>query len=247
MMEKGLQIKTYKVDYDFLKNNYLDPKVWDFKATIFNYKDLQCVISLSSIDVQTKRLVFDVTMYYGEGKGLSGDKDSYSMSAGYPIDREDYTSKMFQNRVNSIIKSLLGYTASSKSSKVANAIFSYNIKKEKETLGEIFDDNYAEKFPPALSEYIEDVRENYIFNNSKIDVTKRRYDDELRKRYKADYYKVFDLMINEMQSQPETKKEIEFELPQKEFDEMQKLIEDYENLTYLDIIEKYDLEEPEGI
>lgn len=71
MMEKGLSIKVYDVDYSFIIKNYLDEKLWDKEWTIFVYKKFQIILRLNSIDVRTKIIWFEVEIQDGNEENKS--------------------------------------------------------------------------------------------------------------------------------------------------------------------------------
>lgn len=242
-MENNLQVKTYKVDYEFLRNNYLDPKVWDFVATIFTYKDIKSDIKLHSINVTDKVLVFSLTTWYTRNDSNS----SMVHTINYPLDREDFTSKLFQNKVNATLKRALSDVAYNKATRLAEDKFYSDMESERSYLEDLFDDLYKDLFPSELSYYIEDVRDRYVDNNERIVFKRNKYRREIEELYRDEYLKIWDLMVQELQSTPETKKEINIEIPKEVAKEIEVLMEDFEELSYEEMVEKYDLEEPEEL
>lgn len=58
----NITIKQYKIDYEFLINNYLDPSLWDKKWTLLSYRDLEWSLELYSIDTRRRRITFNVKL-----------------------------------------------------------------------------------------------------------------------------------------------------------------------------------------
>lgn len=58
----NITIKQYKIDYEFLINNYLDPSLWDKKWTLLSYRDLEWSLELSLIDTKRRRITFTIKL-----------------------------------------------------------------------------------------------------------------------------------------------------------------------------------------
>ena len=56
--EKGLVLKKYEMDWDFIISNYLNPELWEKKWTLFQYKEWVITIKLNSIECQDNRISF---------------------------------------------------------------------------------------------------------------------------------------------------------------------------------------------
>lgn len=61
-MEKGLILKVYDIDYSFIIKNYLDERLWEKEWTIFIYKTFVITLRLSSINVKSKTIFFEVKL-----------------------------------------------------------------------------------------------------------------------------------------------------------------------------------------
>ena len=54
------EIKVYKINYEFIINNYLDQSLWKKEWNVFVYKDLVFTLNLRSIDVYDDSISFNV-------------------------------------------------------------------------------------------------------------------------------------------------------------------------------------------
>lgn len=59
-MNNALAIKVYEVDYSFIIKNYLDKNLWNKSWVLFEYKDYVFTINLSSINVKTETIYFEI-------------------------------------------------------------------------------------------------------------------------------------------------------------------------------------------
>ena len=59
-MEYGVVPKVWKVDYDFLINNYLDKNLWKKSWNLFAYKNHIFTLNLSTIDVSDDSICFRI-------------------------------------------------------------------------------------------------------------------------------------------------------------------------------------------
>lgn len=242
-MENGIQIKTYKVDYEFLKNNYLDPKTWELRYTIFNYKGMKVDVFLGSINVQSKTLEFRIK---GTFANTIGGYEDYSVLVCYPLERTDFTPKMFQNSINSSLKSVVRMLCVFSSTTDADDKFDLRIQNERSIIGDLFNDLYYDKLPEAFESFIEEIRDNYIRDNETVNGKRGRYKREYENLLCDEYLGALDAMINEEQSQPEDVKEIIIPITD-EIKEYEKLVEDFENMNAEDFVDEYGFDAPEGL
>lgn len=56
------QIKTYEIDYQFIIDNYTDPKLWDKVWNLFIFKNYVYTLTLSSIDVKKYEISFEMRL-----------------------------------------------------------------------------------------------------------------------------------------------------------------------------------------
>lgn len=55
-------IKTYKIDYEFIIQNYTNPKLWDKIWTLLEFKKYVFTLMLDSIDVRKKQIYFEIKL-----------------------------------------------------------------------------------------------------------------------------------------------------------------------------------------
>lgn len=55
-------IKVYKIDYEFILKNYTSPALWDKTWTLFVFKNYVYTLSLNSIDVKNKNIIFEIKL-----------------------------------------------------------------------------------------------------------------------------------------------------------------------------------------
>lgn len=56
------QIKTYEIDYQFIIDNYTDPKLWDKVWNLFIFRNYVYTLTLSSIDVKKYEINFEIRL-----------------------------------------------------------------------------------------------------------------------------------------------------------------------------------------
>ena len=56
------QIKTYEIDYQFIIDNYTDPKLWDKVWNLFIFRNYVYTLTLSSIDVKKYEISFEIRL-----------------------------------------------------------------------------------------------------------------------------------------------------------------------------------------
>lgn len=56
------QIKIYEIDYQFIIDNYTNPKLWDKVWNLFVFKNYIYTITLSSIDVKKYEISFEIRL-----------------------------------------------------------------------------------------------------------------------------------------------------------------------------------------
>ena len=80
-------IKVYKIDYEFIIKNYLDPKLWEKTWTVFVYYDYVFTLKMMSIDVQKNSIDFRV---YLKGKEYCFDTQYCGQSFSYNIKNSNF-------------------------------------------------------------------------------------------------------------------------------------------------------------
>ena len=59
-MCNDIVIKQYKIDYDFIVKNYLDPSLWSMEWNLFVYNKTVVTLQLYSIDTINRRITFAI-------------------------------------------------------------------------------------------------------------------------------------------------------------------------------------------
>ena len=54
------EIKVYKIDYEFIISNYLQPRLWQKVWNLFVYKEHTFTLNLFSIDTKNKKIKFEI-------------------------------------------------------------------------------------------------------------------------------------------------------------------------------------------
>ena len=171
--EKGLVLKKYEMDWDFIISNYLNPELWEKKWTLFQYKEWVITIKLSSIECQNNKISFlleikdnSTERKYKDAWGSHNrDKTLWGfINYSLKIDEIQFLIKKIQNGIWDLINRIeqenirtLEIYEQIKSS--AN-----HEKRELERIAENFLDDEG-----VTNEEIRDVYiENYVENNQKI-------------------------------------------------------------------------------
>lgn len=189
-MKNGLTLKVYEVDYSFIIKNYLDEKLWEKEWTIFIYKNFQIILRLSSIDVRTKVIWFEVEIQDGNSENKSYWTKSVRDSFKYflSIERIDILKKSLSQTIFKLMQSLeeqayIRYTDE----------YQELLKLEEdedEKLKEI-----AENFLDSEGVTNDDIREAYIDyymdKNRKASDLQDTYLEEMKYKMITDFYLTF--------------------------------------------------------
>lgn len=163
--------KVYKVDYDFLIKNYLDPSLWKKTWTIYVYKDNVFTICLSSIDCNGMSVYFKIRynkLQYWESRCIE-----------YPLNGE-MSIDILMRKINGTIWNLMCdyenklITKSDGYKRIAS-----QISEEKDRLREI-----AKEFLDDNNVTNDSIREayidRYVDDNSRIATMLSNYQDGCR-------------------------------------------------------------------
>lgn len=243
----GIEIKTYKVDYDFLINNYLDPKVWDLSYTIFNYKKVSVDIALDSINTKEKELVFRLkskfSRKYSNGQEFN---DSREGTVAYKLNNPEYTIKMFQNKVNSTLTSVVRGSVYDITFGETYSAYYTQINDERNMLRNYFNEVYLPEIPDVLHKYTTDMRNEFVSDNEKIyTIFSTKHDGLNEDMFDNDYNIMLQLMFEELKSTV-TNGEVIYSINTEDGEKYIKdLKNDIEELDTDDLVEKYSLLVPD--
>ena len=74
-MENGLVLKIWKMNWEFLIKNYLNPEMWQKEWTLFEYKNFKVTMHIWSIQTRLEQILLDVRVHYVDENGYSDYKE----------------------------------------------------------------------------------------------------------------------------------------------------------------------------
>lgn len=101
-MENALTLKVYKMNYEFLIKNYLNPEMWQKEWTLFEYKNYQVTMHIWSIQTRTEQILLDIRVHYTNENGY---KDYKERTVNFSLKIEDIT--FLKRQINSAIFDLM--------------------------------------------------------------------------------------------------------------------------------------------
>lgn len=237
--EKGLILKKYEMDWNFIISNYLNPELWEKKWTLFQYKEWVITIKLNSIDCKDNRIVFlleiedkSTERKYKDSWGTNRDKQCWGyINYSLKIENIQFLIRKIQSGIWDLIYKLEQQNI--RTFKIYEQIESsadYE-KRELERIAENFLDDEG-----VTNEEIRDVYiENYVENNKKIEdkLDEVLYENEYT--VFTDFYLIYaestkdEKMIEKAKNK--TKKVADIESIQEEVEEYMKKMEteEFEN------------------
>lgn len=168
-MENQLAIKVFKMNYDFLVKNYLNPELWQKEWTLFEFKFYKITMNIYSINTKNEKILLELHIQYK-------DPDAW---CGYSTEKiVDYSLKIndiefLKRKINTAIWE-----------GIQNLELSYLIEAEDEYQNLVY---LRQSERERLSEIARDfLEENGIENENIIEAYTEAYVDE--------YEKTWDLM-----------------------------------------------------
>lgn len=231
-MEKGLILKKYEMDWQFIIDNYLDPELWQKKWTLFQYKEWIITIKLKSINCSENKVDFYLeiedkspTRKYKYEWGYDNDKSSFEyISYSLKIDNIQFLIRKIQSAIWKLIYKM--------EQKYIRTLKIYeNIENlSKQEIQELT--KIAEDFLDSENVTNQDIRDayidNYVEKNKKIEdkLNVVLYENEYM--FFTDFYLVYAESTKDKkmieQAKNKTNKVTDIEEIQKEVEEyMQKL------------------------
>ena len=135
------QIKIYEIDYQFIIDNYTDPKLWDKVWNLFIFKNYVYTLTLSSIDVKKYEINFEIR--------LESDLDIWNHNKSTIIKH---------NLKNSTIEIL--------KKQINGAMFTLAEFLEKEVIGNSFEYKQIENSKYSEREYLEEIAKDFLDENN---------------------------------------------------------------------------------
>lgn len=135
------QIKIYEIDYQFIIDNYTDPKLWNKVWNLFIFKNYVYTLTLSSIDVKKYEINFEIR--------LESDLDTWSNSKSTIVKH---------NLRNSTIEIL--------KKQINGALFTLAEWLEKEVIGNSSEYKQIENSRYSEREYLEEIANDFLDENN---------------------------------------------------------------------------------
>lgn len=135
------QIKVYEIDYQFIIDNYTNPKLWDKVWNLFIFKNYVYTLSLSSIDVKKYEINFEIS--------LESDLNMWSRSKSAVVKH---------NLKNSTIEIL--------KKQINGALFTLAEWLEEEVIENSSEYKQIENFRNTEREYLEEFANDFLDENN---------------------------------------------------------------------------------
>lgn len=189
------QIKVYEIDYQFIVDNYTNPKLWDKVWNLFIFKNYVYTLSLSSIDVKKYEINFEIS--------LESDLDIWSRSKSTIVKHnlKNSTIEILKKQINGTLFALAEWLEEEviKNSSEYKQIENFR-NSEREYLEE-FANDFLNKNNVTNNEIREVYIDYYVDNNETVYERLGNLKDKMRYNYLTDLF----LIITEC-SNDETRK-----------------------------------------
>lgn len=153
-MSNELTIKVFKMNYEFLIKNYLNPEMWQKEWTLFEYKQYKVTMHIWSIQTRNEQILLDIRVHY---VGDDDYKTYKERTINFSLKIEDVT--FLKRQINSAIFDLMVMVE--KESAIQNTDYYKELlqmrREEKKKLS-----NIATKFLDEAGVANDHLRETYI-------------------------------------------------------------------------------------
>lgn len=222
------EIKVYKINYDFIINNYLDQSLWKKEWNVFVYKDLVFTLNLRSIDVYDDSISFNVKI-----NGLSG----YSRTIWY-YTKNSNVNVLKKQIAGTIFDLMVDYEASAIRRTPEYIKFNETENEERERLTEI-----AEGYLDDKGIDDEDIREAYIDKyldkNMRVDVMRNQYLSSWRYNMYPEMFLMFTKVMNDDTRWNNVVRAIRDKLKIREIEkQLDEFLEEFNNGEYYDTMKE---------
>lgn len=222
------EIKVYKINYEFIINNYLDQSLWKREWNVFVYKDLVFTLNIRSIDVYDDSISFNVKI-----NGLS----SYSRTIWH-YTKNSNVNVLKKQIAGTIFDLMVDYEASAIRRTDEYIKFNETENEERDRLTAI-----AEEYLDDRDITDDDIREayidKYISNNARVDVLRSQYLSSWRYNMYPEMFLMFTKVMNDETRWNNVVKAIRDKIKIKEIEkQLDGFLEEFNNEDYYNIMKE---------
>lgn len=221
-------IKTYKMDYNFLINNYLDKELWNRTWILFEYKKYKISLRLYNIYTANEKINLNIRIEYNNDR----IEKSKTNLVEYSLKIENID--ILKNKINNAIFQVIQYM---EQEFIKETHAWYNLEKleedEEERLTKI-----AEEFLDSHGITNDNIRDSYI--DAYVDNTSKSWNLKWEYLHKTEYTELSDLYLIWLETTNEDFKESKLKLISKNLNgnrlkNLQEEIEEY--MEYMETVE----------
>jgi hypothetical protein len=165
-MKNQLTIKVFKMNYDFLIKNYLNPELWQKEWTLFEFKFYKVTMNLYSINTKNEKILLELHICYKDPDAWCGYSTEKTVDYSLKINDIEFLKRKINSAIWEGIQSLESNYLIEGEDEYQNLISLR--EREKERLGDI------------AREFLED---NGIENEHIIEAYTEAYIDEYEKTW----------------------------------------------------------------
>ncbi len=229
-MENKMILKVYDIDYSFIINNYLEPKLWEKEWTLFVYKKFVVTLRLKYIYIYKHKICFEIKLTNNNKNNWNRE---YTETVEYSLNVENINilKKNINKQMLHTIEEMEKSDYIEQTEEFEKLILMQYEEREKLTkiAEEFLDDNDIEN---------ENIREAYIeayvSNTEKVWDLKEDYKNENQHKMLPDLYLTFARATNN--------KELEEEILETNFEKKEDLLKEIEKLEKYMKTEGYEIE-----
>lgn len=229
-MRNKIILKVFDIDYSFIINNYLEPKLWEKEWTLFVYKKFVVTLRLKYIYIYKHKICFEIKLTNNNKNNWNRE---YTETVEYSLNVENINilKKNINKQMLHAIEVMEKSDYIEQTEEFEKLILMQYEEREKltKTAEEFLDDNDIEN---------ENIREAYIeayvSNTEKVWDLKEDYKNENQHKMLPDLYLTFARATNN--------KELEEEILETNFEKKEDLLKEIEKLEKYMKIEGYEIE-----
>lgn len=229
-MRNKIILKVFDIDYSFIINNYLEPKLWEKEWTLFVYKKFVVTLRLKYIYIYKHKICFEIKLTNNNKNNWNRE---YTETVEYSLNVENINilKKNINKQMLHTIEEMEKSDYIEQTEEFEKLILMQYEEREKLTkiAEEFLDDNDIEN---------ENIREAYIeayvSNTEKVWDLKEDYKNENQHKMLPDLYLTFARATNN--------KELEEEILETNFEKKEDLLKEIEKLEKYMKTEGYEIE-----